>query len=123
MEPQDLSGSWGTPIVPLPCSLTPARPRHHRPLGALVLPPLVGRRRLSRVDRFRGSITRLWHLLSTLHGLDYSSTGKTRFRLPAKLCRAGLITRRVPTKGFSYDPFMAFSFPRFILTQPTPATT
>ncbi len=27
---------------------------------------------------------------------------KTRFRLPARLCRAGLATRWVPTKGFSH---------------------
>lgn len=28
--------------------------------------------------------------------LSYPSTGKTRLRLPATLCRTGLITRRVP---------------------------
>ena len=36
---------------------------------------------------------------------------KTRFRLLARLCRAGLVTRRVPTKGFrvtSLPPFPSF---------------
>jgi len=35
---------------------------------------------------------------------------KTRFRLLAKLCRAGLVTRRVPTKGFRLrlPPFPSF---------------
>ncbi len=70
MEPQDLPGSWGTPMVPLPCSWTPARPPHHRPKGVWVLPPLSERRRLSQVDHFRGSITRLWHWLSTLRSAE-----------------------------------------------------
>jgi hypothetical protein len=34
---------------------------------------------------------------------------KTRFRLPAQLCRAGLVTRRVPMKGFCVS---AFYFPK-----------
>jgi hypothetical protein len=37
---------------------------------------------------------------------------KTRFRPLAKLCRAGLVTRRVPTKGFRLwlPPFPSFSW-------------
>ena len=53
---------------------------------------------------------------------NYSGTGKTRLRLLAKLCRTGLITRRVPSKGFRYIPFIAFSFTRLFLAQQTPAT-
>ena len=35
---------------------------------------------------------------------------KTRFRLLARLCRAGLVTRKVPSKGFrlSLPPFPSF---------------
>ena len=40
---------------------------------------------------------------------------KTRFRLPARLCRAGLATRWVPTRGFSF--YIASPSPRLRLAQ------
>ena len=50
------------------------------------------RRRLPR-DHFRGSITQPVHSLSSLGHRSYLQPPKTRFRLLAKLCRAGLLTR------------------------------
>ena len=38
---------------------------------------------------FRGSIARHWDSLSTLRSEGHPSPRKTRFRLLAKLCRAG----------------------------------
>ena len=70
---QGLSRSWATPIVLLPCSSTPAgsfAPGHY---GATMQPPLCPRRRRLHCG-FRGSITRLRHLLSTLRRMDYSTT-------------------------------------------------
>src|SRR4051812_24558985 len=49
---------------------------------------------------FRGSITRPLAWLSTLRSEGRPSPRKTRFWLLARLCQAGLDTRRVPTKGF-----------------------
>ena len=37
---------------------------------------------------------------------------KTRFRLPARLYRTGLATRRVPTKGFRVTQVISSSFPK-----------
>ena len=42
---------------------------------------------------------------------------KTRFRLPAKLCRVGLVTHRIPPKGFGDASYIASSFPKLSLTQ------
>jgi len=62
---RDLLRSWGTPIVLLPCSPTPAGPTHQ----ALTMHrhgPRSVHDEGSRVTYFRGSITRLRHWLSTL---------------------------------------------------------
>ncbi len=68
-----------------------------------------------RHDPFRGSITRLLHSLSTLRAAVTLRLRKTRFRLVAGLCRAGLATRWVPLKGFNkrcfcYPPFLGLSW-------------
>src|SRR5581483_3071383 len=39
---------------------------------------------------------------------------KTRFRLLARLYRTGLVTRRVPAKGFRVSQFVSFSFPKLL---------
>ena len=46
-----------------------------------------------------------------------SGPSKTRFRLPAQLCRAGLVIRRVPMKGFCVS---ALSFPKLSWRTHTP---
>src|SRR5208337_4594281 len=51
--------------------------------------------------RFRGSIAQRLISLSTLHNGGCLPSCKTRFRLLARLFRAGLVTRRVPAKGFT----------------------
>ena len=42
---------------------------------------------------------------------------KTRFWLLAKLYQAGLVTRRVPTKGFQDESYISSSFPKLFLAQ------
>src|SRR6516165_855802 len=67
-----------------------------------------------RRSRFRGSIAGPWRSLSTLRGVGLPTAArKTRFRLLARLCRVGLATHRVTTKGFnnglaSFPPFPSF---------------
>ena len=70
-----------------------------------------------RVIASRGSIARPWYWLSTLRPPDYSGTRrKTRFRLPARLYRVGLVTHRVPKKVSRHYTLSSFS--RLFLAQP-----
>jgi hypothetical protein len=54
-------------------------------------------------EKFRGSIAQRLISLSTLRSESRLSPRKTRFRLLARLCRTGLVTRRVPIKGFTFE--------------------
>ncbi len=100
---QDLLRSWGTPIVLLPCSPTPAGPTHQA---------LVMHRHGPRADHDEGSRIRAFGAQS--HGFGTGclrfagrvtpTPRKTRFRLLARLFRTGLVTRRVPSKGFTMYP-------------------
>ena len=98
---QGLPGSWGT-LVCRPSLFDPGEPRtsgHCDVRGvAFRLLDDVG----LTTSRFRGSITRPAHSLPTLHVAGHPTPRKTRFRLAATLCRAGLVTRRVPMQGFSF---------------------
>jgi hypothetical protein len=105
----------GNPPVPMPCSPTPAGPE---PPGVAVAgrgPRLVAHRGLQpRVRQSRGSIARPEHSLSTLRPRRHHRGRKTRFRRRARLYRVGLVTHRVPMKGFrdavvtSLPPFPSF---------------
>lgn len=61
---------------------------------------------------FRGSIARPWHSLSTLRGEGRPSPRKTRFRLPARLCRAGFVNPQGSDERFlsfeSLPPLLSF---------------
>ena len=99
---QDLLRSWGT-LVLLPCSPTPAGPAHQA---------ITIRRRGPRNVHGEGS--RMAAFEAQSHGFGTGclrfagrvapTPRKTRFRLLAKLFRTGLITRRVPSKGFTMYP-------------------
>src|SRR3954467_1453822 len=62
--------------------------------------------------RFRGSIARHWDSLSTLRSEGCPSPRKTRFRLLAKLCRAGFVHPQGSDERFlsfeSRPPFLSF---------------
>ena len=79
------------PRVPAPCSWTPVGPKYARPLRASARPPLVSTTVAPASRRFRGSIARHWDSLSTLRNGGRPPPRKTRFRLLAKLCRAGFV--------------------------------
>jgi hypothetical protein len=89
---QDLLRSWGTPIVLLPCSPTPVGPTHQA---------IIMRRRGPRCVHDEGSRIRTFEAQS--HGFGTGclrfagrvtpTPRKTRFRLPAKLFRTGLVMR------------------------------
>ena len=107
---QDLLRSWGTPIVLLPCSPTPVGPTHQA---------IMMRRHGPRADHDEGSCIRPFGAQS--HGFGTGclrfagrvtpTPRKTRFRLLARLFRTGLVTRRVPSKGFTRYPTFDPPFP------------
>ena len=65
-----------------------------------MLPSVIITTSAPTTDPFRGSITRPAHSLSTLRSPDYSGTTQDSLPAAGQLCRAGLITRRVPMQGF-----------------------
>ena len=107
---QDLLRSWGTPIVLLPCSPTPAGPTHQA---------LAMRRRGPRCVHDEGSRIRTFEAQS--HGFGTGclrfagrvtpTPRKTRFRLLARLFRTGLVTRRVPIERFQGVSYIHPPFP------------
>ena len=79
---RDLPGSQAIHPVPLPRSSTPAEPTIPRLFDGLVdAAPALPTAKASAVDEFRGSITRLWHLLPTLQEWCCHHPCKARFRL------------------------------------------
>ena len=107
-----LPGSWGTFV----CLCPVLRPRQDRTHQALAVrrrgPRIIVRRRLPRFSNFGAQ----WHGLDTrcLRFAAWVAPARrpTRFRLLAKLYRAGLATCKVPTKGFRHDPYMSSPFPK-----------
>src|ERR1700679_683239 len=75
------------------------------------------RRRLPR-RIFRGSIARHWDSLSTLRSEGHPSPRKTRFRLLAKLCRAGFVNPQGRDERFLCSRHFLLS--RAFLTQRHP---
>src|SRR5262249_20684691 len=110
---------------PLPRSATPAEPTIPRLFDGLVdAAPALPTARASAVDEFRGSITRLWHLLPTLQDWCCHHPCKARFRLAGSPLPGGSRTLRIATKGFrsqSHPPFLDLSWRKgsFILNLPS----
>ena len=108
----------GTPRVPWPCSPTPAGPSTPGHCGASARSPRLTRTR-APAKSFRGSIARPGHSLSTLRSEGRPSPRKTRFRLLARLCRAGFVHPQGSDERFlsfeSRPPFP--SFPRAMSVQ------
>ena len=61
---------------------------------------------------FRGSIAGLRHSLSTLRSRGCPRTTPDSLPAADQLYRMGLITHRIPTKGFHDASYIASSFPR-----------
>src|SRR5258708_34287435 len=102
----------------MPCSKPPAGPEH--PAGTV--PGCSARWVDGEGSHELADFGAEWHGLGTgclRFALPVARTGrKTRFPLLARLYGAGLVTRRVPTKGFRDASYIAFSFPRLRLAQP-----
>src|SRR6516165_10719441 len=111
---RDLPGSQTIHPVPLPRSATPAEPTIPRLFDGLVdAAPALPTARASALNEFRGSITRLWHLLPTLQDWCCHHPCKARFRLAGSPLPGGSRTLRIATKGFrsqSHPPFLDLSW-------------
>jgi hypothetical protein len=102
----------------VPCSQTPTEPRRQATTTPRCsLPPFV-RRRLpqlgSYVAQSHGPCIRCLRFA----GRITPPRRQTRFWLLARLCRVGLVTRRVPTKGFHMSDHLTSSFPRLAWRKP-----
>lgn len=86
----DLPGSWKVHPIPLPRSRTPAGSLCPRPTGQRDVVPVSGTTKTPALRAIRGSITRLWYPLPTLHEACRHAPCKARFRLVASLCRMGV---------------------------------
>ena len=111
---RDLPGSQTIHPVPLPRSATPAEPTIPRLFDGLVdAAPALPTARASALNEFRGSITRLWHLLPTLQDWCRHHPCKARFRLAGSPLPGGSRTLWITTKGFrsqSHPPFLDLSW-------------
>src|SRR4029450_1125113 len=95
-------------------SATPAEPTIPRLFDGLVdAAPALPTARASALNEFRGSITRLWHLLPTLQDWCCHHPWKARFRLAGSPLPGGSRTLRIATKGFRsqyHPPFLDLSW-------------
>jgi transposase len=115
---RDLPGSQAIRPVPLPRSTTPAEPTTPRLFDGFVdAAPTLPTARASAVDKFRGSITRLQHLLPTLQEWCCHHPCKARFRLAGSPLPGGSCTLWIATKGFRSH---SSPFSGFILAQGKP---
>ena len=121
METAERPKFLGNPDVLTPCSSTPARPTLSGRYDSLARPHAVTTARALHERLFRGSITRHRHSLSTLRSAAHAAPRKTRFWLLARLYQTGLVTRRIPTKGFRDASYIAFSFPKLSWRNVTPS--
>jgi len=74
----------------MPCSNDPGDPCPPSLFSELVLPSATRKASAIAWWKFRGSMTRPTHLLSTLHNGGCPTPRKTRYRLAATLGRVGL---------------------------------
>ncbi|UCC31936.1 MAG: hypothetical protein JSU86_06590, partial [Phycisphaerales bacterium] len=101
----------------MPCSRTPVGPSTPGLYGVAVLPS-AHRYGVGSHDKqsFEAESHGLFTRCLRLAGWVSPPPRKTRYRLLARLCRAGFVARWVPSKGFC-GFYIASSFPRLRLAQ------
>jgi hypothetical protein len=114
---RDLPGSQAVHPVPLPRSRTPAESTIPRLfVGLIDAAPASRTAKASACQLFRGSITRLQHLLPTLQEWCCHHPCKARFRLAGLPLPGGGRTLWIALKGFRSQ--FSFSFPGLLLALP-----
>jgi hypothetical protein len=111
---RDLPGFQAVHPVPLPRSRTPAESTiPHLFVGLVDAAPASRTAKASACQLFRGSITRLQHLLPTLQEWCCHHPCKARFRLAGLPLPGGSRTLWIALKGFRsyfHSPFLDFSW-------------
>src|SRR3984893_13018569 len=111
---RDLPGSRAVHPVPLPRSRTPTESTIPRLfVGLIDAAPASRTAKASACQLFRGSITRLQHLLPTLQEWCCHHPCKARFRLAGLPLPGGSRTLWIALKGFRsyfHSPFLDFSW-------------
>ena len=109
---QDLPSSWGTSIIRLPCSKpTPAgllAPDHTVQQRG----PWSSKGRGSHDWVFRRSIAWLSDSLSTLRRAGYPTTTQDSLPVAGQALLDGVLTRKVPMKGFKVVVYISSSLPK-----------
>ena len=109
---QDLPSSWGTSVIRLPCSKpTPAgllAPDHKVQQRG----PWSSKGRGSHDWVFRRSIAWLSDSLSTLRRVRYLTTTQDSLPVAGQALLDGVLTRKVPMKGFKVVDYISFPFPK-----------
>jgi hypothetical protein len=117
---QDLPGSRTT-LWPYALFFDPGRTAHNTPLRCVGMAPAMSTAKAPTIQpSLRGSIAWLWDSLFTLRPARRHARRKTRFWLRARLYQAGLVARRVPTKGFRDASYIASSFPKLLCANDGP---
>jgi len=101
----------GNPDCALALLCDPGRTAASGPCNAAARPPLCPRRRLPRLASFEARSHGFGTGCLRFAGRVTPTPRKTRFRLLARLFRTGLVTRRVPSKGFTVYPTFVPPFP------------
>ncbi len=82
-----------------------------RPYGAAAWPLVIERQRLPR-QVFRRSIALLSDSLSTLRDASYPNTTQDSLPVAGQALLDGVLTRKVPMKGFKVVNYISYPFPK-----------
>src|SRR5712692_1136946 len=104
----------GNPRVPMPCSQTPAGPHapghSARQHGPRYVNGEGNPRQVPFGAQSHGLGTRCLRFAAPVTG----APRQTRFRSLARVSRMGLVTHRVPQRGFRSNPYTPSSFPKLL---------
>ncbi len=102
----------GNPHCPFAMFCDPGRPVRPRPVQDGRAAPASDTTKAPTSTPFRGSIAWPSSSLSTLRRVDHPTQRKTRFQVLVRLSWTGLLTRKVPSKGFRVVSYISFPFPQ-----------
>ena len=116
-ETAGLPSSWGTPLAPSPCSFDPGRTVRVRPFDAAVAAPAHGNVEGSRDRTFEAQSHGFG--ARCLRFAPAVARPRTQDSLPAagQALPGGLLTRRVPMRGFSSASYITSSSSQAFMAQ------
>jgi hypothetical protein len=107
----------GNPHCPFAMFCDPGRPVRPRPVQDVRTAPASDTTKAPTSTPFRGSIAWPSSSLSTLRRMGHPTQRKTRFEVLVRLSWTGLLTRKVPSKGFRVLSYISSPFPKLGLAR------